>query len=412
MNKILKNSFIIPALLTGALLFACTNDGVTPVDEVNPVVIPENIAAGTTAFAFDFFKNMQETQPAEENLFISPLSLHMAMGMLLNGSESETANEILKTLKMEGVSLADLNKAYKTLLDELPLADSKVNLGLANSAWYRNDFQVETDFQNVLRTSFDAEVTGLPFDDAAKTKINNWASDKTNGRIKKVLDEISPEHVMFLLNALYFKGDWKTKFDASKTLDTPFYLQNGTQKTVKMMYAKSDFKVAGGEKYNALQLPYANGQFNMTLLIPQGQNTVGSVISGLTPQDWNNLQTTRLIKTGVNAGLPRFTLEYAAKLNNTLNKMGINKVFTDAAELGKINKTADLFVDFVKQNTYLNIDEKGTEAAAVTTIGIGLTSANPNEPKYICDRPFVLIISEKTSNTILFMGRIMNPESK
>ena len=228
-----------------------------------------------------------------------------------------------------------------------------------------------------------------------------------------MIDQIEPQQVMFLLNALYFKGDWKTKFDAAKTLDTPFHLENGTQKTVKMMYAKSDFKVASGEKYNALQLPYANGQFNMTLLIPQGQNTVGSVISGLTPQDWNELQTTRLTKTGVNAGLPRFTLEYNAELNSTLNKMGINKVFTEnAAQLGKINKTADIFVDFVKQNTYLNIDEKGTEAAAVTTIGIGFTSAPPSEPKFICDRPFVLIISEKTSNTILFMGRIMNPDSK
>jgi len=411
MNKILKNVLFVPVLLTGTLL-GCTDDGVTPGNNTNPVEIPENIANGTTDFAFSFFRNIQETQPVNDNLFVSPLSLHMALGMLLNGAENETANEILKTLKMEGISISDLNKAYKTLLEELPVADSKVSLGLANSVWYRNDFQVETDFKNLLNSSFDAEVTGLPFNDAAKEKINKWASDKTNGKIKKVIDQIKPEQVMFLLNALYFKGDWKTQFDPNKTLDASFKLENASDKMVKMMYAKSKFKVSSGSKYNAIQLPYANGQFNVTLIIPQGQNTIGSVMSGFTPQEWNTLQSSGLAEKEVQAGLPRFTLDYDADLNSTLEKMGITRVFTDAAELGKINKTADLFVDFVKQNTYLGIDEKGTEAAAVTTVGIGVTSAGPEEQKFICDRPFGLVISEKTSNTILFMGRIMNPESK
>ena len=411
MNKFFKDVIVIPALLAGILL-GCTNDGVNPPNEVKPVTIPANIASGTTDFAFGFFKNMQETQPAAENLFVSPLSLHMALGMLLNGAENETAAEILKTLKMQGVSMADLNKAYQTLVDELPEADSRVKLGLANSVWHRNDFQVETDFKNVLKDSFDAEITGLPFNDAARDKINQWASDKTNGKIKKVIDQIKPEQVMFLLNALYFQGDWKYQFDTKKTLDAPFKLENGSDKQVKMMYSKYNLKAASGSKYNAVQLPYANGQFNITLLIPQGTNTVGSIISGLTAQDWNDLQSTRLIEKEVKVGLPRFTLQYAVKLNNTLKKMGINKVFDDAAELGKINKTANLFVDFVKQDTYLSIDEKGTEAAAVTSVGIGLSSAGPEMPEYICNRPFALIISEKTSNTILFMGRIMNPESK
>ena len=411
MNKILKNALLVPVFLTGTLL-GCTNDGVNPGNNTNPVEIPENIANGTTDFAFSFFKNIQETQPANDNLFVSPLSLHMALGMLLNGAENETANEILKTLKMEGISISDLNKAYKTLLDELPLADSRVSLGLANSVWYRNDFQVETDFKSLLSSSFDAEVTGLAFDDAAKEKINKWASDKTNGKIKKVIDQIKPEQVMFLLNALYFKGDWKTQFDPKNTKDTDFKLENASNKTVKMMYAKSKFKVSSGAKYNAIQLPYANGQFNVTLIIPQGQNTIGSVMSGLTPQEWKTLQSSGLTEKEVQAGLPRFTLDYDADLNSTLEKMGIKKVFTDAAELGKINKTADLFVDFVKQNTYLGVDEKGTEAAAVTTVAIGVESLGPEEQKFICDRPFGLVISEKTSSTILFMGRIMNPEGK
>jgi serine protease inhibitor len=409
MKQILKKC-LLPFML---FAFAgCTHDDISAVDKVRPVTIPASVSSGTTTFAFDFFKNLQDTQPAGDNLFVSPLSLHIALGMLLNGAQNETADQILKALKMEGVSMEDLNKAYNTLMTELPAADSKVKLGLANSLWYRSGFQVETSFQDILKQSFKAEVTGLEFNNAALDKINQWASNKTNGKIKKVLDKISADQIMFLMNALYFKGDWSNKFDAGKTVDTPFRLESGSDKTVKMMFKEADFKGTEVEKYKAVQLPYANGQFNMTLIIPKGENTVAQIASGLTATEWNDLQTKRLLIRKSKVGLPRFTMNYSAQLNSTLKKMGINKVFSDAAELNKIAITGGLMVDFVKQDAYLGIDESGTEAAAVTTIGIVLTSAGPEIPQYICNRPFLLVISEKTSNTILFMGRIMNPDSK
>ncbi|MCF0065448.1 serpin family protein [Dyadobacter chenwenxiniae] len=411
MNKILK-SLLIPGVVASAMI-GCTNDNPGPdsvPDPVYPVQIPARISAGTNEFAFNFLHTLQQTEAPEENLFVSPLSLHMALGMLLNGAEQETADEILKALEMEGVSLVDLNNAYKTLINDLPVADSKVKLGLANSLWYRSDFAVKPDFQSVLKNSFNAEATGLPFDNAAKDKINQWASDKTNGKIKKVIEEIKPEHVMFLLNALYFKGDWKYQFDAKNTRDETFKLENGSSKSVKMMYAKSSFKNFSAASYDMVQLPYSNGQFNMTLLVPKGENTVNKMLADFNSSDWEKLRN-GTSESKIEVGLPRFTLEYSAQLKATLEKMGIQKAFTSAAELGKINPTADLFVDFVKQDTYLGIDEKGTEAAAVTSIGVGATSAGPN-PRIICDRPFALIISENTSNTILFMGRIKSPESK
>jgi serine protease inhibitor len=412
MIKTLKITFSA-LVFVAATHISCTNDAVSPgSNDVTPVEIPSRISDGTSSFAFEFMHKLLETQPAGDNLFVSPLSLHMALGMLLNGAENETSREILNALKMEGVSVEDLNNAYKTLVNDLPVADSKVSLGLANSAWYRSGFSVEADYQNVLKNSFNAEIAGLPFDDAAKDKINNWASDKTNGKIKKVLDEINADHVMFLLNALYFKGDWTYQFDAKNTVDAEFQLENGESKKVKMMYVKSDFRASSNASYNAVSLPYANGQFNLTLVIPKGQNTVDKILEEMSAEDWNVLQSTGLAKAAINVGLPRFTLDYSAKLNSTLDKMGIKKVFTDAAELGKINKTADLYVDFIKQDAYLGIDEKGTEAAAVTTIGIVLTSVLSDPQRYVCDRPFALIISENTSNTILFMGRIKNPESK
>ena len=402
---------LLPVVLGGFLL-SCSSDGIDAgSSEVQPVQIPDRVASGTNAFAFDFFKNLQQVESLEGNLFVSPLSLHIALGMLLNGAENETAAEISKTLKMEGVPTTDLNAAYKTLVHDMPVADAKVNLGLANSVWYRNTFQVETDFTNVLRQSFDAEITGLEFNDAAKARINQWASDKTNGKIKTVLDRINPDDVMFLLNALYFKGDWTTKFDAKNTVDHPFRLSNGTEKNVKMMFSKSDFALSGTEKYTAVKLPYGNKQFEMTLLVPQGQHSISDIMNSFTAAEWSKIKSDT-VKTGISLGLPRFTLEYSKKLDEALKHMGINKVFTNSAELGKISKTGTR-VSFVKQDTYLGIDEKGTEAAAVTTIGITVTSAGPQQPRQIlCDRPFGMIISEKTSNTILFMGRITNPESK
>lgn len=411
MNKILKSLSI--SVITASIVIGCTNDNPGPdnmPDPVFPVQIPANISQGTNDFAFKFLHTLQQTQASDENLFVSPLSLHMALGMLLNGAEQETADEILKALEMEGIPLADLNNAYKTLINDLPVADSKVKLGLANSLWYRSGFNVQPDFQSVLKNSFNAEATGLPFDNAAKDRINQWASDKTNGKIKKVIDEITPDHVMFLLNALYFKGDWKYQFDTKNTRDETFKLESGSSKYVKMMYARSSFKNFSAASYDMVQLPYANGQFNMTLLVPKGENTVNKMLADFKSSDWDRLRN-GTSESNIEVGLPRFTLEYSAKLNQTLEKMGIQKAFTSAAELGKINPTADLFVDFVKQDTYLGIDEKGTEAAAVTSIGVSATSAGPN-PRIVCDRPFALIISENTSNTILFMGRIKNPESK
>lgn len=411
MNKILKISKLAIVVIAG-IVFGCNDDAVdSKPDAIRPVVIPERIAAGTNDFAFDFFKNLQEAESPVENLFVSPLSLHMALGMLLNGAENETAAEILKALKMEGVSLADLNKAYQTLLNDMPVADSKVSLGLANSVWYKNTFQVETDFTNVLKQSFNAEVTGLEFNSAALAKINQWASDKTNGKIKQVLDKIDPDAVMFLLNALYFKGDWTTKFDSKNTLDKPFHLQTGTDRNVKMMFAKSDFALSGSEKFTAVKLPYGNKQFEMTLILPQNGTTIAEVMDAMTASQWNKIKSDTA-RTGINLGLPRFTLEYSKKLNGILEKMGMNMAFVNAAQFGKISKATAVKVDFVKQDTYLGIDEKGTEAAAVTSIGIEVTSAGPGPRDVIFDRPFGIIISEKTSNTILFMGRIMNPESK
>ncbi|NBB19764.1 serpin family protein [Runella sp. CRIBMP] len=381
----------------------CSSTSPSPVGE--EVKISENFASLTDDFAFDFFKRLNEQEPSDKNVFVSPLSLHMALGMLLNGANGQTADEIQKTLKLNGISLADANATYLKLIEGLPKTDPKVTLGLANSVWNRNTFQPETDFVNILKNSFKAEASQFSGSDA--TPLNTWASDKTNGKIKKVLDKIEPQMVLFLMNALYFKGDWTTSFDEQKTTDYPFQLAESKTKNVKMMQMKNKISFANRDGYFAYKLPYGNGRYSMTVLVPIGTQGVNDLVTKLTASEWNQLQQGLKEVDNLSIGLPRFTIEYEVYLNNVLEKMGMPSAFLpNVADLSKISKTQKLNVGFVKQNTYVAVDEKGTEAAAVTTIGVELTSLPQT---YYADRPFVFIISEKTSDTVLFMGKIVNP---
>lgn len=377
----------------------------TPTGELR---VSTPFAAQTTDFAFDFLKRVNEEEKKDANAFVSPLSLHIALGMLLNGTNGQTAQEIQKTLKLDAQTLSEANQTYASLMENLPNVDPKVKLNLANSVWYRNTFGVETSFQDVLRKSFKAEVTPLDFAKSteAKATINDWASRQTNGKIKNVISEVKPEHVMFLMNALYFKGDWKTQFKVDQTVDTPFKLVSGTTKSVKMMRLNTNLRRAFRPTYTAFELPYANGNYAMTVLLPNANSSADVLINSLNGANWTALQKDMTEGT-MDIGLPRFTLQYEISLNNALAKMGMPTVFSDAADLTKINAKGGLKVDMVKQNTFVAVDEVGTEAAAVTTIGVVVTSV---PVAYICDRPFVFVIHEKTSNTVLFTGKIVDPQ--
>lgn len=373
------------------------------------VQISQPVADRTTDFAFDFLKALAKSQPTEGNIFVSPLSLHLALGMLINGAEGTTAEELRKVLKMEGISQEELNEAYQTLAANLPLADPKVTLAIANSVWYRKGLQVEPNFVQAMNKTFKAQVTSEDFSNPATVKkINSWASDHTNGKIKKVLDNISPQHVMFLMNALYFKGDWKYQFDAKKTADAPFYLSEGSSKNVKMMELSANLGAFSNGQYTAVELPYGNGQYNLTLVMPD-KGHINELIGKFGKSEWDQLQTNLQNKSTIKVKLPKFALDYEINLNGTLQAMGMSKAFTESAEFGGISRLQNLLVSFVKQNTYLGVDEKGTEAAAVTTIGMVFTSI-PAEPKNIVfNKPFLFFISEKSSNTVQFVGRITNP---
>ncbi|MFD1144138.1 serpin family protein [Larkinella insperata] len=366
-------------------------------------------AQKTNDFSFDFLKRINEQAKKDENIFVSPLSLHMALGMLLNGAAGQTADEMKKAMHLDGVSLADANQTYELLMQGLPTADPKVTTKLANSVWYRNGFSVEPSYLDATKKTFNAQISGEDFNNPAPviTKINQWASDNTNAKIKNVIQEIKDNHVLFLLNALYFKGDWKRPFDPKSTVDAPFELASGSTKQVKLMTMTGGLRHAFRPTYGAFQLPYGNGTYSMTVLLPNENSSVDALISNLNATEWAELQQS-LKETKVAIGLPKFTLEYEANLNDALSQMGMPTAFTDAANFTGISTKEGLKVSYVKQNTFVAVDEKGTEAAAVTSIGVETTSMPPS---LICDRPFVVLITEKETGSVLFMGKIMNPQT-
>lgn len=396
--------------LAGALFMMAASCNEDNADSVKPnqllKAIPATFADQTSEFAFDFLKKHNAEEKADKNYFVSPLSLHIALGMLLNGTDTKTKEEIQKSLRVSS-DLAVTNGIYKDLMEGLPNADPKVTNTIANSVWYRNTFSVEKSFLDVLKASFNAQTYAEDFTNTATVgKINNWASDNTNGKIKKVIEQIEPSHVMFLMNALYFKGDWKIPFKTENTHDADFAGTNGT-KSVKMMSMQEKVKYAKRSNYQALELAYGGGNYVMTIILPEGKTSVGEIINTMSASEWKSLNTA-LAEQKVIVGLPKFTVEYETNLNSVLSKMGMPTMFTDLADLSKISPPAGkLKVGFVKQNTFVAVDEKGTEAAAVTTIGVELTSM-PILPEFICNRPFAFFISEKQSNTILFAGKIVN----
>ncbi|MBP6620037.1 MAG: serpin family protein [Leadbetterella sp.] len=396
---------IILCVSLTAILFSMSN-----CEQANPegksVNIPSDFAAKTSNFAFDFWKKLQDNESANNNYFISPLSLHIALGMLLNGADTETKIEIQKVLGLENQSMEEINKTYAELIENLPKVDPQVVNTIANSIWQDKNFSSEKDFTDNLTTHFKARLYNEDFaDQATVTKINQWASDNTNAKIKKILEQIEPSQVMFLINALYFKGDWTREFKTENTHKAEFKGTH-TTKMVDMMNQTAEFKYSEQNDYQLVELPYGSEKYSMTILLPKN-GTVESIVKNLNATTWQSAQSASS-KRKVVVGLPKFTIEYSKKLNGILGQMGMLKAFTDQADLSKIAKPAGkLKVGFVKQDTFVAVDEKGTEAAAVTTIGIEVTSL-PVYPEIICNKPFAFLITEKTSNTIMFIGKVSN----
>lgn len=410
----MKRIFLfITAALLGSVSLLCTRDfeAIGPESPIRALTASEtHIIKSSSNFGFELFEQIQNTQK-DENIFISPLSVSMALGMTYNGAANETATAMKNTLGFSSLSHAEINDSYKSLLELLSNLDPKVRLDIANSIWYRLGFSVEQPFIDTNKKYFDAEISALDFNlPGSVTTINNWVDTNTNGKIDQIIDSIDPMTVMFLINAIYFNGTWTYEFDKEVTKDRPFYLTSEKSINVPTMAQTNDFHYFQNDQLQMIDMPYGEGAFSMTVLLPSPESSVDALVQNMGNATWTSWLG-KLEKSEGTIYLPKFKLEYEKKLNDVLVAMGMEVAFNPSqADFTNINKNGDLFISQVRHKSYVDVYEEGTEAAAVTVVEMRLTSVGP-DPGFTMrvDRPFVFIIREQNTGTILFMGKIMDP---
>jgi serine protease inhibitor len=361
----------------------------------------------SNVFAFDLFNAIAEN-PA--NAFISPLSVSVALGMTMNGAEGETLDSMRSVLGFAALDLADINASYRSLIALLRDVDHSTTFRLGNSVWFRNTFAINPAFTATVEDAFDARVGGLDFSSAeAVSTINDWASDATNGRIDQVIESIDDATMLLLLNAIYFNGAWRSRFDAGATVNRPFTTSSGAVQSVATMAQKVNARYVVRPFAQVVDLPYGNGAFTMTLLLPSGALSADSLARTLSSSAWHDItdQLGASPPQDVELRLPKFEFSGRRVLNAELIGLGMGPAFCPGcAEFGRMSTDSSaLQIDFVQHDTYVRVHEAGTEAAAVTTVGVGITSA-PMTPQFFVDRPFIFVIRERLSGTILFIGKM------
>jgi serpin B len=397
-------------ILLPLLLFACSDESTgpetpTPLRSISSGELA--VARANTAFGLTLFRSVADATP-DDNVFISPLSVSMALGMTVNGAAGETWLGMRQALHFDGLSQTEINQSYRSLIDLLRGMDPRVRLDIANSIWSREGFPVEQAFVDSNRFYFDAEIRTLDFSrtDAA-TIINAWVSRMTQGKIPDIVSApISELVMMYLINAVYFKGSWTEKFDASKTRDDTFISIDGSRKNIRMMNRSGSIRYHQGQLVEIADLPYGWDRYSMAVLLPRDGVTLAELREALLSEQWVSWLAA-LKETEMDLQLPRFTLEYEVGLNQMLESMGMELAFDpDLADFSGINRNRELYITNVKHKTYVEVNEEGTEAAAATSVEMGTTSLPPTMR---VDHPFVFVIHERNTGAILFIGQVTNP---
>jgi serpin B len=360
------------------------------------------------SFAFDIFSQVLKSAGENENVMISPMSISCALSMTLNGANGTTRSAMLQALRLNGISVDAINNSYKNLTADLLSVDKRVLMTIANSVWTENDFAVKQAFIDILTNYYDAESKSFDINDSsAPDKINAWIEDKTNGLIKEMIDHLEDNTVMLLINAIYFKGKWKSEFDESKTTEMPFYKTGSNQIEVPMMKQETEISVYQGDEFVLAEFPYGQGNFVMDVILPDEQDGLSSTIASVSDANFTSwISQKSKIKTDVS--FPRFKYGFKKKLKDVLSDLGMGIAFTDGADFSNISEL-DLLINDVTHQSFIETNEEGTEAAAATIVDIGVTSVPVSPMVFRMDHPFMYIIRETTTNSIIFMGRVADP---
>ncbi|MCE5239679.1 serpin family protein [bacterium] len=413
-----ERMLMVALLVVLTFVWGCKPAQTDPPKPPPPPPAPAGASIGdmperTTRFAFDLFSKLQGEQP-DENLFVSPLSVAMALSSVYHGAGADTASAIAKTMGWDGLNAGQVGTALKGLAAQLQAADPEVKLTIADSLWAREDVTFKPTFLEAVKATPDVRVEALNFGDPASAGIiNNWVKDKTAGLIPEIT---TPQDLaglwLMVLDAVYFKGRWSDVFSKDATQDAPFTLLDGSQRTVPMMAQTGEFAYQAGDLFQAIRLPYGRDhRLAMVVFLPAKQVGLKGFLAALSAEKWAQWTGAMAVREGT-IKLPRFTAKNDRKLNAALTALGMGVAFDQAKADFSALCDRKMWIDLVRQKSYLKVDEEGTEAAAVTQVGmVGAAAPPPGEPfEMVVDRPFFLAITDRDTQTILFMGAIVAPE--
>jgi len=400
-----KTYQFLSLLMLTVLLASCGNDGA---DLPDPIVRPlsaseAEIASSANNFTFDLMTQIEGELP-NENYFISSFSISTALSMVMNGASDPAQEMFIQTLGLDGMSPEAINEAYHSLAEYIYGLDRSVTLNVANSNWYSDEYTIQRDFAKTLEDYYDAEVFGRDFANPTTLEaLNGWVEGETNGKIKDILDSINPNDVMFLINAIYFKANWTNQFDPKSTTDAPFQITDNQSVDVPTMVAEVKHWWAFDNVLQAeiIEIPYGNENYAFTIIMPEKPSDVDNLVSRL---DVNRLNGVLADSTTLQRDLylPKFTLEFKADLRDILVGMGMPKVGLD----NLFEEDLPLEISKVIHQSFLEVNEEGSEAAAATVVGVEQTSLPPST---LVNQPFVFLIRERNSGTILFSGKLVDP---
>jgi len=408
-----KTKYGILCLISFFSLFACSQTNEPSNNQnIQLTEAEKKVVSSSGNFGLKIFQEINQSE-GEKNVFISPLSISMALGMTINGAKNDTYNQMQTVLNLENLTQTEINESYKKLINTLAEIDTKVIFNIANSIWYNQELTFKQNFIDVNKTYFDAQVSSLDFTNQNSVDIiNNWVNLNTNGKIEEILDQIPRDAIMYLINAIYFKGTWTYEFKKDVTFEGSFNSPFG-ETICSYMVQTNDFSYLSNDLFQAIELPYGDKNFEMIIILPKVNTSVNELTTEMNEQNFNNWIGSFSMQKGT-IYLPKFKLEDDITLNDVLIAMGM----ADAFDSGRADFT-DLYAGYGKayisrilHKTFIEVNEEGTEAAAATLVEISrLSSAGEDNGFFMkVNRPFVFLIREVNSNCILFMGKVISPK--
>lgn len=372
--------------------------------------IDSAVVEGNVSFAFNIFKKLNE-EDSEESIFISPLSISQALTMTYNGAEGTTKEAIENTIGLTGLNRGTVNESFQNLTNYLEQIDKDIELNIGNSIWIREGEIINEEFIRTNKESFNAKVEALDFsDDKSVDIINDWIDNATKGKITKMLEPpIGKDILMYLINAIYFKGEWSEQFDPKLTYQDNFYSFDGRVQKVNMMRKREgNVEFTDSGDYKAVRLPYGKGKVSMYIILPAEGTDINEFISNMTIDNWKGIKRTVRERDDIVFRIPRFKLKYGTKsLKDSLILLGMEEAFSDHADFSGIREMVT--ISDVLHRAVIEVNEEGSEAVAVTIVET--KDAAAVEPiTFIADRPFIFIINDDVTDTILFMGKVVSIE--